>query len=143
MKLCNRHRVKNCIHLTLLKENEFPIVNNFSLFGILSISNFIFIAPNVDHRFCQHHQPSTISATTTNFSDQDNKEIILDQQALIEYVNKDGHYDDTLCNVFRAGISNKSKISSYGFLATFLNCSVIVGFTEQPCSEGSKYDSLS
>ena len=56
---------------------------------------------------------------------------------------KDGHYDDTLCNVFRAGISNKSKISSYGFLATFLNCSVIVGFTEQPCSEGSKYDSLS
>lgn len=28
--------------------------------------------------------------------------------------------------------------SAYGFLATFLNCSVIVGFTKQACSEGSK-----
>lgn len=62
--------------------------------------------------------------------DQDHKEIALDKQALIEYICKDGRYDDALCNVFRSGINNKSKISSYGFLATFLNYSVIVGFTE-------------
>ena len=95
----------------------------------------------MDHRFCQHHQPSIISPTTVYVKDHDNKELILDKQALIEYVNKDGHYDDELCNIFRAGVNNRSKISSYGFLATFLNCSVIVGFTEQPCSEGSKQES--
>ena len=75
--------------------------------------------------------------------DQDNKEISLDKHALLGYVDKDGRYDDTLCNVFRSGINNKLKISSYEFLAPFLNCSVIVGFTEQPCSEGSKYEILS
>jgi len=64
-------------------------------------------------------------------------ETALDKSALTQYVNKDGHYDDRLCNVFRSGLNNQSKVSSYGFLATFLNCSVIVGFTEQPCSEGS------
>jgi hypothetical protein len=74
--------------------------------------------------------------------DQDHKEISLDKQALIEYIDKDGRYDDALCNVFRSGINNKSKISSYGFLATFFNCSVIVGYTEQPCSEGSNYKSF-
>ena len=105
----------------------------------LSLSHFIFIAPNVDHRFCQHHQPSTVPSTTAHLIEQDNKEISLDKQALIEYIDKDGRYDDTLCNVFRSGINSKLKISSYGFLATFFNCSVIVGFTEQPCSEGSKY----
>lgn len=71
---------------------------------------------------------------------QTSKEITLDKLALVDYVNKDGNYDDSLCNVFRSGMNNKSKISSYGFLATFLNCSVIVGFTEQPCSEGSAFE---
>ena len=73
---------------------------------------------------------------------QENKETKLDKLALIQYVDKDGRYDDALCNVFRSGVNNKLKISSYGFLATFLNCSVIVGFTEQPCSEGSEYKTL-
>lgn len=68
-----------------------------------------------------------------------NKEELLDKLALVEYVDKQGHYDDALCNVYRSGINSKSKISTYGFLATFLNCSVIVGFTEQPCSEGSSF----
>lgn len=101
------------------------------------------IAPNVDHRYCQHHQPFTltsphdISSSSTHQIIQEDKEEVLDKLALIEYIDKDGRYDDALCNVFRSGINNKSKISSYGFLATFLNCSVIVGFTEQPCSEGS------
>jgi hypothetical protein len=70
----------------------------------------------------------------------ENKETTLDKLALIQYIDKDGEYNDALCNVFRSGINNISKISSYGFLATFLNCSVIVGFTEQPCSEGSEYE---
>ncbi len=100
---------------------------------------FYFIAPNIDHRFCQHHQPATVSSTTMHQLVQESKETNLDKLALIQYVDKDGRYDDALCNVFRSGINNKLKISSYGFLATFLNCSVIVGFTEQPCSEGSKY----
>lgn len=98
-----------------------------------------FIAPNIDHRFCQHHQPDSGSLTTMYQPVQVSKETQLDKSALIQYVDTDGRYDDTLCNVFRSGINNKMKISSYGFLATFLNCSVIVGFTEQPCSEGSKY----
>jgi hypothetical protein len=107
-------------------------------------SYFIFIAPNVDHRFCQRHQPSTVTSIydTSNTSYQTvqkNKETTLDKLALLQYVDKDGHYDNALCNVFRSGIHNKLKISSYGFLATFLNCSLIVGFTEQPCSEGSAY----
>ncbi len=102
-------------------------------------SYFIFIAPNVDHRFCQHHQPLKVTSIydTSNTSYQTvqkNKETTLDKLALLQYVDKDGHYDDALCNVFRSGINNKLKISSYGFLATFLNCSVIVGFTEQPFS---------
>lgn len=67
----------------------------------------------------------------------ENKEEALDKLALAEYINKEGQYDENLCNVFRSGANNKSKISTYGFLATFLNCSVIVGFTEQPCAEGS------
>lgn len=99
---------------------------------------FYIIAPNIDHRYCQHHQPS-FQNVHMNFED---KETTLDKLALIEYVDKDGHYDDSLCNVFRSGINNKFKISSYGFLATFMNCSVIVGFTEQPCSEGSAYEIL-
>ena len=80
-----------------------------------------------------------VSSDTVRVIDQNNKEISLDKEALVDYVDKDGRYNDALCNVFRSGTNNKSKISSYGFLATFLNCSVIVGFTEQPCSEGSKY----
>ena len=78
--------------------------------------------------------------TVTEQVFETNNEITLDKLALAQYVNKDGHYDDSLCNVFRSGLNNKSKVSSYGFLATFLNCSVIVGFTEQPCSEGSTYE---
>lgn len=101
------------------------------------------LAPGVDHRFCQHHQPPKStpdgdSATAANKQHPENKEQTLDRLALAEYVNENGSYDDKLCNVFRSGISKSSKNSTYGFLATFLNCSVIVGFTEQPCSEGSK-----
>ncbi|CAF3780155.1 unnamed protein product [Rotaria socialis] len=100
-------------------------------------------ARNVDHRYCQLHQPKIV----TSVNDEsipihqivlENKETTLDKLALMEYVDKDGHYDDALCNVFRSGINSKLKISSYGFLATFLSCSVIVGFTEQPCSEGMR-----
>ena len=103
---------------------------------------FLLIANGVDHRFCQHHQPSSVPSVTNHATAlqqkaEENKERTLDKQALAEYVDKQGHYDDNLCNVFRSGINIKSKISSYGFLATFLNCSVLVGFTEQPCSEGS------
>ena len=72
----------------------------------------------------------------------DNRETDLDKLALAQFIDKDGRFNDELCNVFRSGINNKSKISSYGFLATFLNCSVIVGFTEQPCSEGSECKDL-
>ena len=96
---------------------------------------------NVDHRFCQHHQPSiltTIGDASSSIRETiENKEEVLDKLALAEYINKDGQYDENLCNVFRSGTNNKSKISTYGFLATFLNCSVIVGFTKQPCAEGS------
>ena len=81
-------------------------------------------------------------ATSTKDMPAKNKEAALDKLALAEYVKEDGRYDDALCNVFRSGINNKSKISTYGFLATFLNCSVIVGFTEQPCSEVSKCESF-
>jgi hypothetical protein len=112
------------------------------MINVFFLSYFIFIAPNIDHRFCQHHQPSTVTLTTAHQMVQENKETSLDRLALVEYIDKDGHYDDALCNVFRSGINNKLKISSYGFLATFLNCSVIVGFTEQPCSEGSEYQNL-
>ncbi len=70
---------------------------------------------------------------------QESKETNLDKLAWTQYVDKDGRHDDVLCNVFRSGIINKLKISPYGFLVTFLNYSVIVGFTEQPCSGGSEY----
>jgi hypothetical protein len=103
---------------------------------------FLLIANGVDHRFCQHHQPSTTTSIQNRLpapheDTEENKEEVLDKLALVEYVDKQGHYDDALCNVFRSGLNSKSKISTYGFLATFLNCSVLVGFTEQPCSEGS------
>jgi hypothetical protein len=78
-------------------------------------------------------------ATALQQKAEENKEATLDKLALVEYIDKQGHYDDNLCNVFRSGINSKSKVSTYGFLATFLNCSVLVGFTEQPCSEGSSY----
>ncbi|CAF3414744.1 unnamed protein product [Rotaria socialis] len=105
------------------------------------------IYANINHRYCQHRQPpkliSNLNTTTSAYQyDQENKETALDKLALIEYVDKGGHYSDELCNVFRSDMNNKQKISSYGFLATFLNCSVIVGFTEQPCSEGSSYENL-
>ncbi|CAF1031328.1 unnamed protein product [Adineta ricciae] len=96
---------------------------------------------NIDNRYCHCHQPRMSphrreGVTTTCHITPTNEEN-LDRLALSEYINSDGGYDDKLCNVFRSGTNKKSKISSYGFLATFLNCSVIVGFTEQPCSEGS------
>ena len=102
------------------------------------------IGNGVDHRFCQHHQASTASAvqnraTALQHTAEEDKEATLEKLALVEYIDKQGHYDDSLCNVSRSGINSKSKVSTYGFLATFLNCSVLVGFTEQPCSEGSSY----
>ncbi len=86
--------------------------------------DFISIAANVDNRYCQYHQPSRFRSTndtlsTINHILEDDKEESLDKSALIEYVNQDGHYDDTLCNVFRSGIDNKSKISTYGFWQRF------------------------
>lgn len=100
-------------------------------------------APGTDHRYCQHHQPATSTSgdQITNVVYQiveEDKEQALDKLALVDYVNNDGQYDDKLCNVFRSGANIKCKVSTYGFLATFLSCGVIVGFTEQPCSEGSK-----
>lgn len=105
------------------------------------------IAKNIDHRYCQHHQPSTLASAqsvsnTMSQTIEEDKETTLDKIALKEYLDTDGHYDDALCNVFRSGVTSKQKISTYGFLATFLSCSVIVGFTEQPCSEGSTYKTL-
>ena len=95
---------------------------------------------NIDHRFCQHHQSATLTVAGNTFSSIDvsveNKEV-LDELTLAEYINNDGRYDENLCNVFRSGINNKSKISTYGFLSTVLNCSLIVGFTEQPCAKES------
>lgn len=105
---------------------------------------FVILAPGNDHRYCQHHQPATLALLPTdqtvvviNRIVPESKEAALDKSALKDYINKDGQFDDNLCNVFRSGMNNKCKISTYGFLATFMNCSVIVGFTEQPCSEGS------
>ncbi|CAF1680244.1 unnamed protein product [Adineta ricciae] len=68
----------------------------------------------------------------------ENRGTDLDKLALAQFIDIDGRFNDELCNVFRSGITNKSKISSYGFLGTFLNCPVIVGFTEHPCSEGMR-----
>ena len=68
---------------------------------------------------------------------EEDKERVLDRSALKDYIKADGKYDDKLCNVFRSGANVTSKVSTYGFLATFLSCTVVVGFTEQPCSEGS------
>lgn len=100
--------------------------------------HILLVAHNIDERFCQHHQPLATTAIAMHQTIPDNKETNLDKLALSEYIDKDGRYDDVLCNVFRSGVNSQAKISSYGFLATFLNCSVIVGFTEQPCSEGSE-----
>ena len=79
------------------------------------------------------------TSRTTHTTVQENKEEALDNIALSEYVNTNGSFDDKLCNLFRNGINKTSKISTYGFLGTFFNRSVIVGFTEQPCSEGSEF----
>ncbi|CAF1030466.1 unnamed protein product [Didymodactylos carnosus] len=38
------------------------------------------------------------------------------------------------CNVHRDGMEARSKLSSYEFVATFLNCGIIIGFDEQPRS---------
>ncbi|UJR24362.1 hypothetical protein I4U23_005739 [Adineta vaga] len=99
-------------------------------------------APGIDHRYCQHHQPATLEENdrmthmTPEIINED-KEQVLDKLALSDYINDDGQYDNKICNVFRSGVNVKCKISTYGFLATFLSCAVIVGFTELPCSEGS------
>ena len=58
------------------------------------------IAPNIDHRFCQHHQPPTIASSTTHQIIDENKETNLDKLALIQYIDKDGRYGDARCNVF-------------------------------------------
>ncbi|CAF1209471.1 unnamed protein product [Didymodactylos carnosus] len=50
----------------------------------------------------------------------------------------EGIQPNDLCNVHRDGITSSGKISSFGFLATFLNCKVIVGFDELLMAEGSE-----
>ena len=104
----------------------------------------IVIAPNIDWRYCQHHQPVTATLTTVTGAEASatldqsaERESHLDKMALAAYLDVKGNYDDALCNVYRPSVINKKKISSHGFLATFLSCSVIVGFTEQSSSEGS------
>ncbi|CAF1265098.1 unnamed protein product [Adineta ricciae] len=108
---------------------------------VYSLILFI-IAPGVNDKYCQHHQPATLAsedqmASVKHRRVEDDKEQTLDKLALIDYIKNDGQYDDSLCNVFRSGTNVKGKVSTYGFLATFLSCAVIVGFTELPCSEGS------
>lgn len=97
---------------------------------------FVVIAVNVDHRYYEHHQPTRLGpknklSSVMSQITEENKEETLDKVALTEYSGQDGQYDDSLCNVFRSGINNKCKISTYGFLATFLSCSIMVGFTGQ------------
>lgn len=109
----------------------------------MPLYSFFTIAPDTDHRYCQRHQPASSAsedriANVIHHNVNDDKERVLDKLALVDYVNNDGQYDDKLCNVFRSGANIKCKVSTYGFLATFLSCGVIVGFSEQPCSEGSK-----
>ncbi|CAF4744132.1 unnamed protein product [Rotaria sp. Silwood2] len=44
-------------------------------------------APNVDHRFCQHHQASTVSSPTMHQIIHKNKETTLDKLALTQYID--------------------------------------------------------
>ena len=81
-----------------------------------------------------------LSLTTMDQIIHEDKETTLDKLAIIQYIDKYGSYNIIFYNVLRFGINNKSKISSYGFLATFLNCLVVVEFTEQLCSEGSEFE---
>ncbi|CAF1225358.1 unnamed protein product [Didymodactylos carnosus] len=45
---------------------------------------------------------------------------------------------DSLCNVYRDELENTKKLQSFGSIATFLNCGVVVGFDESARSEGMR-----
>ena len=70
-----------------------------------------FITPNIDHRFCQHHQADSVSSTTMYQPIQESEETQLDRSALMQYVDMDGRYDDNLCNVFRFAVGVGIDIS--------------------------------
>ncbi|CAF1560144.1 unnamed protein product, partial [Didymodactylos carnosus] len=79
-----------------------------------------------------------VTRSTTNKllrNEEENIDLVekeLDQTALTGIKMED------LCNVVREGISSVNKTTSYGFLATFLNCGVIVGYDEMPMAEGMR-----
>ena len=96
----------------------------------------LILADGVDHRFCQHHQPSTAPtvqnrATGLQQTVGEDKEATLDKLALVEYIDKQGHYGDNLCNVFRSGINSESKLSTYGFLANEISAKTLKRVHEQ------------
>lgn len=104
-----------------LRRGELLTVNSQYTYSLCTV---FLTANGIDHRFCQHHQPSTIALgdkhpTALRQETPEKNEELLDNLALVEYVDKQGHYNDALCNVYRSGIISKSKISTYGFLATF------------------------
>ncbi|CAF0811849.1 unnamed protein product [Didymodactylos carnosus] len=88
--------------------------------------------------FCDFHQPTNNTTPTQHTSDNllraDTGKLKIAKDAVNQ--EYEAAEDQDICNVFREDIIDEKKRSSYGFLATFLNCMVIVGFDECPRSEG-------
>ncbi|CAF1571909.1 unnamed protein product, partial [Didymodactylos carnosus] len=94
--------------------------------------------------YCEYHQPKSSSTqqrpTELNTNTNDNNH----NQSLYEEAIKNNSIDNKItentyleCNVTRDEHREGSKkLTSSGFLATFFNCGVIVGFDETPRAEG-------
>ncbi|CAF0905966.1 unnamed protein product [Didymodactylos carnosus] len=101
-------------------------------------------SPGCDPHYCtenQKHSPHSndlIKHQTTAAYDTINTTI---DQSFEQKLDKEAFehlHDDELCNVYRSGVTNSKRISSYGFIATFLNCKVTVDFDETPMAEGMR-----
>ncbi|CAF0949277.1 unnamed protein product [Didymodactylos carnosus] len=93
-----------------------------------------------DKRYCRLHQnqqkqPNS-NQTKVDINDPNAEMIKLANEARQQEIT--ASKEEHTCNVYRDDIINDKRLSSYGILVTFFNCSVIVGFDECPRSEGMR-----
>ncbi|CAF1385603.1 unnamed protein product [Didymodactylos carnosus] len=88
-----------------------------------------------DGRYCYLHQPTKSQQPATDNGTMVDLRDTTIRKEICELLNlrTDNEYNG-LCNVYR-DCYIEHKQSSFGFIATFLNCGIIVGFTESVRAE--------
>jgi hypothetical protein len=85
--------------------------------------------------YCKHHMKymnASVNQQQYTRSNEYEQAMLIDKEIMLSMDNND------MCNVYRNELENDKKSRSFGYLVTFLSCSVVIGFTESIRSEGCR-----